>query len=108
MTLLDLFAVLLICLTPVDWLSTFIQFLAYRDARREHLKSTALYARVVTGTLLSIGATLAALGATIELLKANVARDLMNDALVIIFLCISFPQVNWLRLYLWDKFGSDS
>lgn len=106
MTLLDIAAIVLICATPLDWYATAVQWQAYRDAGRINpYRRTALYARVLTGALLSLGATIVAGGAIIELTRTDISRDALNDVLVGIFVLISLPQLNWLRLYWTGRFS---
>jgi hypothetical protein len=100
MSLPDVFSVLLIALAVVDWGATVIQLQAWQTDRT----NAALGARVITGLGISFGATLVAFLALLSLFRDRLPASDGTALLMVVFLLLSVPQVNWLQLYLRRRF----
>lgn len=96
----DLFLAGFSALALLDWITTVIQVRAWQL----DLENVALHARVVTGMATSTGATLAAIVALAGLTRHLLTRDEDIWILLVIFVLLSVPQLNWLQLYVRRRF----
>jgi hypothetical protein len=97
---LDLVAVLVIFLVPVDWIIVAIQ-----DAiRREEPSNMALRYRTWAGIGLSVLATAAGVFAMARLSRVKLDPTMSVDIVVLMLLGPSLIQVGWGLLYLFRRF----